>query len=129
MMYPAGISGGSRGAMINDITAAPPREMATTTRGPILSATMPPIGRAITAAMAKPAVRVPVLVIEAVDILQPLLRFAIHLQQDPTRVRIPDACRGVRCTRKKLRRGGSHVVRTQVDPDQPTDSRFAGPPR
>ena len=45
--------------MISDITAAPAREMATTVRGPILSARMPPIGRAITAAMAKPAVLVP----------------------------------------------------------------------
>lgn len=56
---PAGISGDSRNAMINDITAAPANEVATTLRGLILSATMPPIGLAITAAIAKPAVLVP----------------------------------------------------------------------
>ena len=54
---PAGISGGSRSAMISDITAAPPRER--TRCAGRLSARMPPIGRAITAAMAKPAVLVP----------------------------------------------------------------------
>ncbi len=40
-------------------SAAPPHEIAVIRRGPNLSDSAPPIGRAMTAAMAKPAVRAP----------------------------------------------------------------------
>ena len=56
---PAGTSGGSFRAITIAITAAPASETIITARGPTLSDRMPPTGLAITAAMAKPAVRVP----------------------------------------------------------------------
>ena len=40
-------------------TAVPASDVATTARGPTRSERVPPIGRATTAATAKPAVRVP----------------------------------------------------------------------
>ena len=68
---PAGISGGSFSAMTIAITAAPASETIITVRGPTLSEMIPPIGRAMTAAMAKPAVRVPAArQVEVVDVLE-----------------------------------------------------------
>jgi hypothetical protein len=56
---PAGTSGCGCSATTTASTAAPANAVAATVRGPTRSESTPPIGRAITAAMAKPAVRVP----------------------------------------------------------------------
>ena len=61
---PAAISGGGCSTTTAAITAVPASEIITTIFGWIRSDRIPPIGRAITAAMANPAVRAPASVSE-----------------------------------------------------------------